>query len=141
MRQVGEIGEANDEQRLAVFDLAGPAVAAASVRPVSPAGRYVYEYDWMPDSRGVVATTALGNGDANWWVATIDAIDATTGAVRSIAKPATQVNYPRVSPDGREVAFVGGLMSDNGSVGRRCPGRCRWQGARPRTGRRGTRRR
>ena len=53
----------------------------------------------------------------NWWVATIDAIDATTGAVRPIAKPATQVNYPRVSPDGREVAFVGGLMSDDGSVG------------------------
>ena len=117
VRQVGEIGEANDEQRLAVFDLAGPAVAAAAVRPVSPAGRYVYEYDWTPDSRGVVATTALGNGDANWWVATIDAIDATTGAVRPIAKPATQVNYPRVSPDGREVAFVGGLMSDDGSVG------------------------
>ena len=117
VRQVGEIGEANDEQRLAVFDLAGPPVAAAAVRPVSPAGRYVYEYDWTSDSRGMVATTALGNGDANWWVATIDAIDATTGAVRSIAKPATQVNYPRVSPDGREVAFVGGLMSDNGSVG------------------------
>ncbi|WP_375395778.1 prolyl oligopeptidase family serine peptidase [uncultured Sphingomonas sp.] len=117
VRQVGEIGEANDEQRLAVFDLTGPAVAADAVRPLSPAGRYVYEYDWMPDSRGVVATTALGNGDANWWVATIDSIDATTGAVRPIAKPAVQVNYPRVSPDGKTVAFVGGLMSDNGSVG------------------------
>ena len=117
VRQVGEIGEANDEQRLAVFDLTGPPVLADAVRPVSPAGRYVYEYDWTPDSRGVVATTALGNGDANWWVATIDAIDATTGAVRPIAKPAVQVNYPRVSPDGRMVAFIGGLMSDNGSVG------------------------
>lgn len=117
VRQVGEIGEANDEQRLAVFDLTGAAVAADAVRPVSPAGRYVYEYDWTPDSRGVVATTALGNGDANWWVATIDAIDATSGAVRSIAKPAVQVNYPRVSPDGKSVAYVGGLMSDNGSVG------------------------
>ena len=117
VRQVGEIGETNDEQRLAVFDLAGPAVAAAAVRPVSPAGRYVYEYDWTPDGRSVVATTALGNGDANWWVATIDAIDVATGAVRGIAKPAVQVNYPRVSPDGRSVAFVGGLMSDNGSVG------------------------
>ena len=80
-------------------------------------GRYVYEYDWTPDGRGFVATTALGNGDNNWWVATLDAIDAQSGAVRSIARPATQLNQPRVSPDGRTVAYIGGLMSDFGSIG------------------------
>ena len=83
-RQVGEIGESNDEKRLAVFDLAAT-VAGDAVRPVSPAGRYVYEYAWTPDGKGFVASTALGNGDDNWWVATIDAIDAQTGAVRPIA--------------------------------------------------------
>lgn len=113
-RMVGEIGESNDEQRLAVFDIAR---GATSVTPVSPAGRYVYEYDWTPDGRGFVATTAIGNGDANWWVATLDAIDAQTGAVRSIAKPTTQINQPRVSPDGRTVAYIGGLMSDFGAIG------------------------
>ncbi|WP_375383218.1 prolyl oligopeptidase family serine peptidase [uncultured Sphingomonas sp.] len=116
-RQVGEIGETSDEQRLAVFPVAGPALSAAQVTPISPADRFVYEYDWTPDGRGFVATTALGNGDNNWWVATLDRIDATTGAVTSIAKPATQLNFPRVSPDGRSVAYIGGLMSDNGSVG------------------------
>ena len=116
VRQVGEIGEANDEQRLAVFARDGN-VAAADVRPVSPADRYIYEYDWTPDGRGFVVTSALGNGDANWWVATLDAVDATTGAVRTIAKPATQLNFPRVSPDGKTVAYIGGLMSDFGSVG------------------------
>ena len=115
-RQIGEIGEHHDEQRIAVFDLAG-SVAADTVKPVSPAGRYIYEYDWTPDGQGFVASTALGNGDDNWWVATIDAIDAATGAVREIAKPVTQVNFPRVSPDGKTVAFIGGLMSDFGSVG------------------------
>ncbi|SEL03650.1 Dipeptidyl aminopeptidase/acylaminoacyl peptidase [Sphingomonas palmae] len=114
VRMVGEIGEKNDEQRLAVFDLSREANA---VTPLSPAGRYIYEYDWTPDGRGFVATTALGNGDNNWWVASLDAIDATTGAVRSIAKPAMQLNQPRVSPDGRTVAFIGGLMSDFGSIG------------------------
>jgi len=117
VRQVGEIGETSDEQRIAVFDLSGAPVAAAAVKPLSPAGRYVYEYDWTPDGTGFVVTSALGNGDNNWWVATLDRIDATTGAVRTIAKPTTQINVPRVSPDGREVAYIGGLMSDFGSVG------------------------
>ncbi len=117
VRQIGEIGEKSDEQRLAVFPVIGAPVVAAAVKPVSPEGRYIYEYAWTPDNRGVVATTALGNGDANWWVATLDAIDLTTGAVRQIAKPSTQLNFPRVSPDGKTVAYIGGLMSDFGSVG------------------------
>ncbi len=115
VRQVGEIGETNDEQRLAVFPASGAPVT--TVTPVSPADRYIYEYDWTPDGRGFVVTSAPGNGDANWWVATLDAVDATTGAVRTIANPATQLNFPRVSPDGRTVAYIGGLMSDFGSVG------------------------
>ncbi len=114
VRMIGEIGEKSDQQRLAVFDIAKPATA---VTPLSPAGRYVYEYAWTPDGSGFVATTALGNGDNNWWVATLDAIDARTGAVRAIATPATQLNQPRVSPDGRTVAYIGGLMSDFGSIG------------------------
>jgi dipeptidyl aminopeptidase/acylaminoacyl peptidase len=112
VRQVGEIGQQNDEQRIAVVPAGGGAVT-----PVSPPDRYVYEYDWTPDGRGFVATSALGNGDNNWWVAGLDAIDAATGAVRRIAAPAMQLDYPRVSPDGRNVAFIGGLMSDFGSTG------------------------
>ncbi len=112
VRQVGEIGEENDEQRIVIVD-----PAAGTARPVSPADRYVYEYDWTPDGRGFVASSALGNGDNNWWVATLDVIDAAAGTVRQIARPTTQLNMPRVSPDGRTVAYIGGLMSDFGSIG------------------------
>ncbi len=112
VRQVGEIGETSDEQRLAIVD-----ITAGTVKPLSPADRYIYEYDWTPDGRGFVVTSALGNGDNNWWVATLDAVDATTGAVRTIAKPSTQLNMPRVSPDGRTIAYIGGLMSDFGAIG------------------------
>ena len=117
VRQVGEIGEKNDEQRLAVFDVGGSPITADAVKPVSPADRYIYEYDWTPDGAAFVVTSALGNGDNNWWVATLDAVDATTGAVRNIAKPKTQINAPRVSADGRNVAYIGGLMSDFGAIG------------------------
>jgi dipeptidyl aminopeptidase/acylaminoacyl peptidase len=112
VRQIGEIGEQNDEQRISVVPLSG-----GTLRPVSPADRYIYEYDWLPNGSGFVATSALGNGDNNWWVATLDRVDLASGTVTRIAAPTTQLNYPRVSPDGRTVAFIGGLMSDFGSVG------------------------
>lgn len=117
VRQIGEIGETSDEQRLAIFPVRGAPVAPADVTPVSPGDRYIYEYDWTPDGTGFVVTSAPGNGDDNWWVATLDHVDAATGTVRTIAKPTTQLNFPRVSPDGRSVAYIGGLMSDFGSVG------------------------
>jgi hypothetical protein len=84
---------------------------------VSPDDAFIYEYDWTPDGQGFIATSARGNGDNNWWVAKLAHIDAGSGALRIVASPATQLNMPRVSPDGRTVAFIGGLMSDFGSVG------------------------
>jgi dipeptidyl aminopeptidase/acylaminoacyl peptidase len=82
VRQVGEIGEQNDEQRIAVVPTRG-----GPLRFVSPADRYVYEYDWLPDGRGFVVTSAQGNGDNNWWIATLDRIDIGDGSVRNLAAP------------------------------------------------------
>ena len=110
-REVGEVGSSDDSQRIATTDSAGGALQF-----VSPDGTFVYEYDWTPDSRGFVATAAQGNGDNNWWVAKLESFTL-EGTSRVIAAPAMQMNFPRVSPDGRKVAFVGGLMSDFGSVG------------------------
>jgi dipeptidyl aminopeptidase/acylaminoacyl peptidase len=112
--QVGEIGETFDEKRIAVLPVDG---AADEPRAVSPADTFVYEYDWTPDSKGFVATAAKGDGDNNWWIAELDHVDLATGALARIAKPKEQLNYPRVSPDGRQVAYIGGLMSDFGPVG------------------------
>jgi len=112
IRQVGEIGEENDEQRIGIVPATG-----GTLVPVSPADRYVYEYDWTPDGSAFVATSALGNGDDNWWIAELDRIDGATGAVQRIASPKIQMNQPHVSPDGSTVAFIGGIMSDFGSVG------------------------
>jgi dipeptidyl aminopeptidase/acylaminoacyl peptidase len=109
--QVGEIGTSADEQRIAVVPAAGGAL-----RLVSPADTYVYEYDWLPKGDGFIATAAKGNGDNNWWVAKLVAVDL-GGTLRVVAAPKFQINMPRVSPDGRTVAVIGGLMSDFGSVG------------------------
>ncbi|HWJ93412.1 MAG TPA: S9 family peptidase, partial [Telluria sp.] len=111
---VGEVGvEANeDEQRIALVPAAG-----GEIKLVSPGDTFVYEYDWTPDGKGFVVTSAKGNGDNNWWVATLGHIDAATGKLHIIAAPKMQMNMPHVSPDGSKVAFIGGLMSDFGSIG------------------------
>ena len=110
--QVGEIGAEEDEQRIAIVPRSG-----GPTRLVSPADTYIYEYDWTPDGKGFVVTSAKGNGDNNWWVATLGHVDAASGALRILAAPAMQMNMPRMSKDGSTVAFIGGLMSDFGSVG------------------------
>jgi dipeptidyl aminopeptidase/acylaminoacyl peptidase len=110
-REVGEIGSTDDFQRIATV-----AATGGELKFVSPDGMFVYEYDWTPDGHGFVATAAMGNGDNNWWVAKLESFTL-EGAARVIAAPTLQMNYPRVSPDGRQIAFIGGLMSDFGSVG------------------------
>ena len=101
------------EQRLALVD-----AAAGSLRLISPADMYVYEYDWSPDSAKIVATAAHGNGDDNWYDAEIYIFDALHAAApQSIYKSGMQIGTPKWSPDGNSVAFIAGLMSDEGSIG------------------------
>ena len=113
-QQVGDIEAlaGADEKRIGVIPASGGAI-----RYVSPADTFIYEYDWRPDGQGFVATAAKGNGDNNWWIAKLVAVDLSGGPARVIAEPTMQMNFPRVSPDGRTVALIGGLMSDFGSVG------------------------
>jgi dipeptidyl aminopeptidase/acylaminoacyl peptidase len=110
--EVGEIGEKPPAQRLVILD-------AASGRPraTSPDGLHVHEYDWSPDGKELAAVASPAPGDCNWYVARICAVSASTGKVRDIFKPSTQIAVPRWSPDGHTIAFIGGLMSDEGANG------------------------
>ena len=112
IRIAGEIGTTNDEQRIAVVGLDG------TVRMLSPADLYVYEFDEA--SNGFVGTAAPGNGDNNWWIARLYHFDAKTGAARELYKPSSiqqQIAAPHVSRDGKLLAFIAGIMSDFGSTG------------------------
>jgi dipeptidyl aminopeptidase/acylaminoacyl peptidase len=113
---VGEIGAETDEQRIAVAPAPMDGREAGPLKFLSPADTYVYEYDWTPDGKAFVASEAKGDGDNNWWIARLAAVGL-DGSFREIAAPPVQIKYPRVSPDGKTVAFIGGLHSDFGPVG------------------------
>jgi dipeptidyl aminopeptidase/acylaminoacyl peptidase len=108
----GVIAEKVYEQRITTVDLATDHLAQ-----VTPDDVYVYEYDWTPDGQSWVVSAAHGNGDANWWVARLYLVGAQNGQMREIYKPTLQIAAPHVSPDGKNVAFIEGLMSDEGSTG------------------------
>jgi dipeptidyl aminopeptidase/acylaminoacyl peptidase len=109
----GDLSEPTPEQRIAILE-------GNSLRWVSPADLFVYEYDWRPHGKGFVATAAPGDGDNNWWTAKLYAfaIDESGGSVLYSPKDIRQqIATPRVSRDGRTVAFIAGIMSDFGSTG------------------------
>ena len=119
----GVIGEDGVEiQRVAV----APVNAAAPVpaTQVTPANLHVYEFDWAHDSKSLAYIAADPPGENNWWAAKLY-----TQALGGQAKPildtaevkgplhGMQIAVPRWSPDGKAIAFIGGLMSDQGSTG------------------------
>ncbi|HZX69267.1 MAG TPA: S9 family peptidase [Rhodanobacter sp.] len=122
-RPSGEIGVSGVEvQRVASIDL-----ASGKLRELTPANLYAYEFDWSPDGSSIAYTAAKPPGDNNWWIARlyvqptqpaaaasmlVDPADTATGSLHGL-----QIALPRWSPDGSRIAFIGGLMSDQGATG------------------------
>ena len=117
---IGEEGVEIERVAVAAVDAARPTAPAL----VTSADLHVYEFDWRPDSKGVAYVAADPPGENNWWVAKL--YTQTLGETpKAILAPAEvpgplhglQIAVPRWSPDGKVIAFIGGLMSDQGSTG------------------------
>jgi dipeptidyl aminopeptidase/acylaminoacyl peptidase len=110
-RRVGVIDVPKDAQRIMTV-----AALGGEPKAISPANLWVYDFDWRSDTRGFVGMAAEGDADNQWYYAKLLDISA-DGRTRPIAIPTMQIARPRVSADGKKLAVIGGLMSDEGVEG------------------------
>jgi dipeptidyl aminopeptidase/acylaminoacyl peptidase len=139
----GVYGEDNVEiQRVAAIDVASQTAGWISADPML----HVYEFFWSPDSQMVTYVAAAPPGENNWWVAKLyvqtversfcslpirnpesspECSEVMKIILETVLDPTKipgplhglQIAVPRFSPDGKQIAFIGGLMSDQGSTG------------------------
>jgi dipeptidyl aminopeptidase/acylaminoacyl peptidase len=102
----------------------GVSVADGNGNFLTPANLHTYEFAWSPNSHDIAFIAAPPPGENNWWIAQLY-INPLGGHARSIFDPSTtksalhglQIAVPRYSPDGKRIALIAGLMSDQGSTG------------------------
>jgi dipeptidyl aminopeptidase/acylaminoacyl peptidase len=121
----------------------GVRVETARGEWLTPANLHAYEFNWAPNSGSIAFVAAPPPGENTWWIAKLFtkqlgplATDCLGGGGCSYNGPlegfpqtivdpqkitgplrGLQIAVPRFSPDGTQIAFIGGLMSDQGSTG------------------------
>ncbi len=113
-RNVGLIDSSVNKnvQRIAVINL-----QTNETKIITPEQLYIFEYDWSPDSKSFCYTAAQPPGDDNWYISKLYTQNIFSDNTTIIYQPKFQIAIPRWNNDGKQIAFIEGLMSDQGGTG------------------------
>ncbi len=102
----------NNVQRIVIVNR-----ESREIQTTTPEGLYIFEYGWSPNSAQLAYLAALPPGDDNWYVAKLYKQNVVNKDTVLLYQPNFQMALPRWSPDGKRIAFIEGLMSDEGGTG------------------------
>ena len=92
-------------------------IATGDLRAVTPEDVHVFEYAWSPDGKTLaVLTSPHPNPMEGWYSAQLHTIDLATGIFQQTCTMPHQLGRLSFSPDSAAIAFVSGVMSDEGNV-------------------------
>jgi dipeptidyl aminopeptidase/acylaminoacyl peptidase len=87
------------------------------IKPVTPANCHIFEYIWSPNgSMLAVLASSHPNPAEGWYAAQIHVVDLAKGTMHPLCVKRDQIGRLTWSPDGESIAFVSGVMSDEGNV-------------------------
>ncbi|MGI9023254.1 MAG: S9 family peptidase [Acidimicrobiales bacterium] len=90
-------------------------LAGGETTEVGPDGATVWEIDWDGGNL-VAAVLSTDPSESGWYRANLAVVDLRIRAAENLHVPDWQIAGPRLSPDGRHVAFLEGICSDRGSL-------------------------
>jgi dipeptidyl aminopeptidase/acylaminoacyl peptidase len=87
------------------------------LKPVTPANCHVFEYAWSPDgTKLVVLIASHPNPAEGWYSAQLNVVILNTGEIVQVCVMEHQIGRLTWSPDSQSIAFVSGVMSDEGNI-------------------------
>src|SRR5262249_6789353 len=92
-------------------------VETGELGPLTAEDFDVFEYAWSPNgSKIAMLISSHPNPDESWYAAQLHIMDVKTGELRQVCEVNNQLGRLTWSPDGKSLAFVSGVMSDEGNV-------------------------
>ncbi|MHB8627752.1 MAG: S9 family peptidase [Aggregatilineales bacterium] len=85
-------------------------------QPITPADLNVYEYALSPDGKLLALVAAPQATNEAWYYAQLYVAEIASGETRQVCTMPHQIGIPSFSPDSQQLAFISGVLSDQGWV-------------------------